>query len=77
MSLSSFLEKIITGRDAARRRKEIDAEISDERANLDAQKEELSATVRQHTQITNSASRIMQTMTHAMIMMEGGGRGRS
>ncbi|XHE14347.1 hypothetical protein PCC82_06335 [Agrobacterium deltaense] len=76
MSLSSFLEKIITGRDAARRRKEIDAEISDERANLEAQKEELSATVRQHTQITNSASRIMQTMTHAMIMMEDG-RGHS
>ncbi|UYZ08537.1 hypothetical protein CFBP5507_05925 [Agrobacterium salinitolerans] len=76
MSLSSFLEKMITGRAAARRRKEIDAEISDERANLDAQKEELTATVRQHAQITNSASRIMQTMTHAMIMMEGD-RGRS
>ncbi len=76
MSLSSFLEKMITGRDAARRRKEIDAEISDERANLDAQKEELTATVRQQAKITNSASRIMQTMTHAMIMMEGD-RGRS
>lgn len=70
MIFSSFFEKALTGRDATRRRKEIDSTISEERANLDSKQQELVESVRVHEAISSSATRVMNTMTHAMIMME-------
>ena len=70
MSLPNFIERVLTGAGAARRRMEIDGEISKEREKLNHQQQELDASVRQHRQISSSAGRVIQTMTHAMAMME-------
>lgn len=69
MSLK-LIERVLFGPGAAQRRRDIDIEITKERANLIHQQNELDASVRQNQQVLNSAGRVIQTMTHAMAMME-------
>lgn len=70
MSLSAILEKIVVGPRAARRREVIASELSKARAKLETTQNDLRGEIRQHEQISNSATRVLQNMTHAMTLME-------
>lgn len=70
MSLSAFFEKIAIGPRAARHRRAIASELSKAREELETTQNDLRGEIRQHEQISNSATRVLQNMTHAMTLME-------
>lgn len=75
MSLMNFLEKIVVGPRATRHRQAVEQELSEAREKLETSQSDLRGEIRQHEQISHSATRVLQNMTHAMIMMEAeGGR---
>lgn len=75
MSLSTFLQKIVTGPRVSRHRQEIEVELTKAREELETSQSGLRGEIRQNEQISNSATRVLRNMTHAMILMEAeGGR---
>lgn len=71
MSISSLLTRIAMGRRALKQQREIEQKLAVERVALSVRQGEVRACVRQNEQMSNSASRILDTMTNAMIFMEG------
>lgn len=75
MSLATFLEKIVSGPRAAQRRRDMENDLNRAREDLENSQKDLQGQIRQHEQISSSATRVLQNITHAMIMVEPhGGR---
>jgi ABC-type phosphonate transport system ATPase subunit len=70
MTIKGIVERIIRGRRLVERRHEIEREIETEKEKIDNHRVEFRGAVRQHAQIVDSSSRVMNTMTQAIIMME-------
>lgn len=70
MTLATLLEKIFIKKVVRDQRAHRDRILNAERAELARKQGLLRGEVRQYAQIVESSSRIMDTMTHAMIMME-------
>ena len=76
MSIATFLERVFRGKASVERNLRVAATLTAERENLRRKQHQLRGDVRQYEQVVDSSSRIMDTMTQAMIMVEAN-RGRS
>lgn len=72
MIMSSLFEKVFLKKDDLERRSEIDRQLHETREELARQQTQFKGEVRQHRALAETSSRLMNTMTHAMIMMESG-----
>lgn len=70
MSLSTFLERVIVGKQVRERRVSKDKMLDQERQNLNRRRTDLAGEVRQNAEIASSGTRVMDTMVQAMVMME-------
>lgn len=76
MSIAAFLEKVVRGRASVERNLRVSETLSAEREDLWRKQNQLRGDVRQYEQVVDSSSRIMDTMTHAMIMVEANRGGK-
>ncbi|MCO5730061.1 hypothetical protein [Rhizobium sp. SSA_523] len=70
MNLAGILERLFIDKKTRAHREDRERVLDRERAELETNQQLLRGEVRQYEQIVESSSRIMNTMTHAMIMME-------
>ena len=68
--VAAFIERVLLGAGHAQGREDVSRELAVERENLKREHDDLQSARRQHTQIANSSARVLETMTHAMMLME-------
>jgi len=68
--VAAFIERVLLGPHHAKGRADVTRELAVERENLKRESDDLQSAGRQHTQIARSSARVLDTMTHALILME-------